>query len=319
MRIIFLGAGEFGLPTLRALHEAHEVAMVVTQPDRPAGRRRQLTATPIAQWAGEAGLPLIKPENVNEPGVLEPLHALGDDAMVLVAFGQYLKQTLVTGPRLGAMNLHASLLPRWRGAAPINATLLHGDGQAGNTVIRIAKKMDAGDMLGRQAVPVDPRETAGELHDRLASLGSQLVLNVLRGLDAGTLAPAPQDDAKATLAPKLSKADGYVDWSAHATAIRCRVHGLTPWPGVMVYWSPDAKPEERHRLLLRRVADEPEAKANAAPGTLVDPLGLVAAGRGAVRLLEVQPPGKRVMAWDDFVRGHDVKVGAVFHHDPRDR
>lgn len=310
MRIIFLGAGEFGLPTLQALREAHEVPLVVTQPDRPAGRKRQMTATPIGQWAQQVGLALIKPENVNEPAVIERIHATDADAMVIVAFGQYLKQQLVTGPRLGAMNLHASLLPRWRGASPINETLLNGDDRAGNTVIRIAKAMDAGDMLGKQAVPVDPNETAGELHDRLSAMGPQLILNVINGLDAGTVVPQPQDDSLATRAPKLSRADGYVDWQADATTIRQRVHGLTPWPGVTVFWSADGS-GKRHRLLLRRVQDQPDYRHTRPSGTLLNALGLVAAGSGAVQLLEVQPPGRRTMSWEDFARGHDIAAGAV--------
>jgi methionyl-tRNA formyltransferase len=313
MRVIYLGAGEFGLPTLEALHAAHEVALVITQPDRPAGRRRQMTATPIGQFAEAHRLPLIRPEIVNAQPILDRIAALQADVMVIVAFGQYLKQSLVSLPRLGAMNLHASLLPRWRGASPINATLLHGDAEAGNTVIRIAKKMDAGDMLGRQAVPVAPRQTAGELHDRLAAMGPQLVLNVISGLDAGTIEPVPQNDGEATAAPKLSRADGYVDWQADATTICCRVHGLTPWPGVTAYYGVNDVDENRHPLLLRRIADERDASTNKPPGTLIDSAGLVAAGRGAVRLLEVQPPGKRVMQWAEFLCGHDVRLGAVFH------
>jgi len=313
MRITFLGAGEFGLPTLRALHASHDVVMVVSQPDKPAGRKRVLTPTAISRFATEQGLPLIKPDNVNEPNVMAQVHAAKPDAMVIVAFGQYLKQALIDPPRLGAMNLHASLLPRWRGASPINATLLAGDAQAGNTIIRIAKQMDAGAMLGQQAVDVDPLQTAGELHDHLAAIGPTLVLDVLEQLDAGTADEVEQDDDLATLASKLSKADGYVDWHAHATTIRCRVHGLTPWPGITVFWARSANGGDRHRLLLRRVEDLPNHHHTATPGTLISDTGLIAAGTGAVRLLEVQPPGKRVMSWDDFARGHNIVNGAMFH------
>ena len=222
MRIVFLGAGEFGVPTLAGLHAAHDVALVISQPDRPAGRRRKLTPTPIGQWATDHDLPLVKTDQANAPDVLEQVDAADADAMVVVAFGQYLRPELVDLPRLGAMNLHASLLPRWRGASPINATLLNGDREAGNTAIRIARKMDAGAMLGQQAIPIDPMETAGELHDRLARLGPTLVLNVLSGLDAGTVAEIEQDHDAATLAPKLCRDDGWVDFAADAEAIRCR-------------------------------------------------------------------------------------------------
>jgi methionyl-tRNA formyltransferase len=313
MRITFLGAGEFGLPTLRALHASHDVVMVVSQPDRPAGRKRVLTPTAISRFAGEHGLPLLKPDNVNEPDVMAKVHAADADAMVIVAFGQYLKQALVDQPRLGAMNLHASLLPRWRGASPINATLLNGDAQAGNTIIRIAKQMDAGAMLGQQSVDVDPLQTAGELHDHLAAMGPTLVFDVLEQLEAGTAQEVEQDDHLATLAPKLSKADGYVDWQQDATTIRQRVHGLTPWPGVTAFWAPSSNGGDRHRLQLRRVEDLPQHSHAKPPGTLISDTGLVAAATGAVRLLEVQPPGKRTMTWDDYARGHNIVPGAMFH------
>jgi methionyl-tRNA formyltransferase len=313
MRIVFLGSGEFGLPTLERLREVHEVALVVTQPDRPAGRKRTMTATPIGQWAAERHLPLTKPENVNEDEHLDRIRAAKPDAIVVIAFGQYLRQPLVDAAGgCGAMNLHASLLPKYRGAAPINWTLIQGETEAGNTVIRIASKMDAGDMLGQQTTPIDPAETAGELHDRLAAMGPELVLDVLQQCEGGTLAETSQDESQATLAPKLSKADGVIDWSQDATAIRCRVHGLTPWPGVTAHYRTEPAGEAKP-LLLRRVADQPEAAIHAAPGTLIDPdQGIVAVGAGAVRLLEVQPPGKRTMNWADFQQGHQLPIETVF-------
>ena len=312
MRVIFLGSGEFGLPTLRSLVDAHDVPMVISQPDRPAGRRRAMTPTPIAAWAESAGIHTTRLDNVNAPEVIERLGSLSPDAIVVVAFGQYIKQALTEIPRFGAMNLHASLLPRWRGASPINSAVLAGDRQTGNTVIRLAKKMDAGAMLGRQRTVIDPRETAGELHDRLAALGPELVLDVLAQLDRGEASETEQDEAAVTLAPKLSREDGYVDFDGSADAVRCRVHGLPPWPGVTAYWSAHAD-GDRKPIKLCRVEGLSDPRHNKVAGQLLDETGVVACGSGAVRLLEVQPPGKRVMSFTDFANGHDLHPGAVFH------
>lgn len=307
MRIVYLGAGDFGLPTLAALHHAHDVVKVITQPDRPAGRKRTLTATAVAQFSQSQNIDTLKTENANDPVILDELRSLKPDAMVVVAFGQYLKQSLVSIPRHGAMNLHASLLPRWRGASPIHSALLNGDDVTGNTVIRIAPKMDAGLMLGQQQTPIDERETTGELHDRLAAMGPALMLDVLAKLAAGTCEEVSQDESQVTIAPKLSRDDAYVDFTQSAKRVRCRIHGLTPWPGVRVMCN-------EHELLLRRVEQLPDHphRGQPAPGTLLDDTGLIACGEGVVRLLEVQPAGKRTMPWSEFVKGHAVKPGTIF-------
>lgn len=311
MKIIFAGSGLFGAPTFRALSEHHRVTLALTQPDRPAGRRRERVATPIGALAEEMGIETLKPEKANDRAVVDRLASEGADAMVVVAFGQFLSQALVNTPRLGSINLHASLLPRWRGASPIHAAIMAGDAETGNSTMRLVEKMDAGDVLGQQAVPIDPRETAGELHDRLARLGVDLVLNTLEGLDAGRIAPMAQDESEATLAPKLTRADGWVDFGATATAVRCRVHGLTPWPGVAASWSPDGG-RTAHRLLLRRVEDLPDFDHDEAPGTLITRAGVIGCGAGAVRLLEVQPEGKKTMTWQAFANGHNPEPGQSF-------
>ncbi|MHB1155551.1 MAG: methionyl-tRNA formyltransferase [Phycisphaerales bacterium] len=306
MRIVYLGAGDFGLPTLAALHHAHDVVKVITQPDRPAGRKRAFTATAVAQFSQSRNIDTLKTENANDPVILDELRSLKPDAMVVVAFGQYLRQSLVSIPRHGAMNLHASLLPRWRGASPIHSALLNGDDVTGNTIIRIAQKMDAGAMLGQQQTTIDARETTGELHDRLAAMGPALVLDVLAKLAAGICDEVLQDESQVTLAPKLSRDDAYVDFTQSAKRVRCRIHGLTPWPGVRVMCN-------EHELLLRRVEQLSDHQHNAAPGTLLDESGLIAClpGAGAVRLLEVQPAGKRTMPWSEFVKGHPIKPGTM--------
>lgn len=304
MKLVYFGSGEFGVPTLAALHQRHELLTIVTQPDRPAGRSRQPTPTPVGQWAAEhaANIPLLKPERVNEESCVARLRELPAQAFVVIAFGQKLGTAVLAGRF--AINLHASLLPRWRGAAPIHHAVLAGDARTGNSVITLAQEMDAGVVLGESVRPIDPLVTTGELHDLLASDGPALVENVLAGHLAGTLNPRLQEATLVTRATKLSKADGWIDWSRGADECRRRVHGLTPWPGVSVKLL-----DESVKLLRCRVAEAPIF--DAAPGTLADvPAGLVACGGGtALQLLEVQPASGRAMGWTDFARGRSLRRG----------
>lgn len=310
MRIIFFGSGEFGLPTLRTLCEKHEVAMVVSQPDRPAGRGGAITPTPIAQWAHtRTPIPVIKPENVNHPPVLEQIRSAGADAWVVIAFGQKLSRSLLADRF--AINLHASLLPRWRGAAPINAAILAGDTETGNSVITLADRMDAGLILSQSRRPIDPRLIAGELHDLLAEDGPSLVLDVLDRRARNSLEPKEQDPSLVTLARKLSKADGRICWAEPAEHIRRKVHGLTPWPGVTCFFR--GKPMKIHRV---RVI-EGERIGGFAPGQIVDAgIGEVACDAGRLLVAEVQPAGKRVMSWSDFAHGSHPRSHEKFEVDP---
>ena len=311
MRIIYLGSGEFGLPTLERLHREHEVVAVVSQPDRPAGRKRQLTPTPIARWADARGLQVLKAENVNTEAFIERIKAYQPDASVVVAFGQKLSPDLIAGLGRLVVNLHGSLLPKYRGAAPINWALMEGETVAGVTVIELAQRMDAGAMVGKAQLPIDPLETAGELHDRLAQLGPDLVGDVLDRLERGTLDAQPQDETQATRAPKLSKADGTVDFNHPAETVRNRVHGLTPWPGCRVNWH-CRHTGQTQVLTLRRVQALPElpafVPADTPPGGVLEGL-LVMTGRGAIRLIELQAAGTRPMNAEAFARGHHLAPG----------
>ncbi len=304
MKVVFFGSGAFGIPTLRMLAKRHEVAAIVTQPDRPAGRGKALSPTPIATEAESLlpGVRVLKPEKVNAPDVRDHVRALDADAWVVIAFGQKLGQKLLADKF--AINLHASLLPRWRGAAPINAAILAGDETTGVSVITLADEMDAGFVLGQAARPLDPSLTIGELHDVLADDGVEVVAEVLDRYQAGTLEPIEQDADKVTFAPKLSKADGWIDFTDSAQACRNRVHGLTPWPGVSIHLGGAT-------LKLLRVAAE-QYDHDATPGTLIDAAGLIACGPAtALRLITVQPAGKKTMGFVAFANGRSLAAGAV--------
>ena len=303
MRIVYLGSGAFGLPTLKALLDRHDIALVVSQPDRPAGRGRHPTPTPVAAFADVHGMPLLKTEDVNRPECIERIHALKPDAMVVIAFGQKLLPALLAGQF--AINLHGSLLPRHRGAAPINWALLSGDRTTGVSVITLAQRMDAGAILATAETAIDPKETAGELHDRLAEMGPAPILKVLDLLDgrgSRAIDGDVQDETLATRAPKLSRADAIIDLTQPAKALRQRIHGLSPWPGVAIELG-------GIRLRLLRVEETPRTES-ALPGQVL-PDGRLACGAGALRLLEVRPSSGRSMTMDEFLRGHRAVVGMV--------
>lgn len=302
MKLVFFGSGAFGLPTLQMLASEHALLAIVSQPDKPAGRGGKLSPTPIADWAAAnlPHIPLLKPVNVNEPDITTQIRALPADAWVVIAFGQKLKPALLHDRF--AVNLHASLLPRWRGAAPINAAILAGDTSTGSSVITLADKMDAGLILDQSHRPIDPLQTAGELHDQLAHDGPALVRRVLANFASNSLSPITQDESRVTLARKLSKADGILDFARSADDCRCIVHGLTPWPGVTVAF-------RNEPLKLLRVRAISNTAGHLTPGTILDPAqGLVRCGHNsALQLLEVQPSGKRPMPWRDFANGRQVQ------------
>ncbi len=291
LKLIFAGSGQFGRPTLEALVEAgHEIVQVVSQPDRPAGRGRKLTPTPIAQFAIEHRLPLITTDNINALS-LPPA-----DVMVVIAFGQKISPAVVNHARLGAVNLHSSRLPKYRGAAPINWAVLNGDRISGNSIIRLAEKMDAGAILAQSELPIGESETAGELHDRLSQDGVKLMLSTLQSLADGTAVETPQDHAMATIAPKLSRESALIDWTQPPLMIARKINGLSPWPGCRVRLA-DPSGKEIARLTLLR------AKPLVAT---VKPAGTVRANTidGQVEILDVQPEGKRPMTLAAYRNGY---------------
>lgn len=318
MKVVFLGSGAFGLRTLEAIAASHEVPLVVSQPDRPAGRGRRETPTPIAarvlsdQEAGIGGLAtttLHRTDAINGSEALAAIEVARPDALVVIAFGQKLGTELLADRF--AINLHASLLPRWRGAAPINRAMMAGDPVSGISVISLASRMDAGEVHALRETPIDPTETAGELHDRLAALGPEAVLEVLDRLADGRIESVAQDESLVTQAAKLGRKDATVDFSVPASTVRAMAHGLVPWPGCEVSVSVPEGESGPERLRIHRLMVDSHDVISDRPVGSVDEDGLVACGRGLVRLLEVQIAGGRVLEWQDFHRGRPLPEGTV--------
>jgi methionyl-tRNA formyltransferase len=300
LKILFAGSGAFGLPTLEALRQAgYEIVQIYTQPDRPAGRGKTLTPTPVAEFAIKENLPTIRTDQLNSQPLPEA------DVLVVIAFGQKISPAVANHCRLGSVNLHASLLPKYRGAAPINWAIVRGETEAGNSIIRLADRMDAGAVLGQSHLQIGETETAGELHDRLAIDGAGLMVRVLEDLAQGRAVELPQDESQATTAPKLSRETAKIDWNHTAQQIARLIRGLSPWPGCRVRLM-DADGKETARLtLLRAKASE---ISNLKPGQICLN-GMIATTDGAVEILELQPEGKRPMALVDFQNGKPWRQG----------
>jgi len=308
-RIVFMGTPEFAVVTLQALAAAHNVVGVVTQPDRPAGRGRQLEASPVKQFAGQAGLPVIQPQRLREPEALAQLQAWSPDLIVVAAFGQILRPAVLDLAPHGCLNVHGSLLPRHRGAAPIAAAILAGDAETGSTIMRMDPGLDTGPMLASRALPIQPDDTTGSLTSRLAPVGASLLLETIPEYLAGRLPPVAQDEARATYAPQLKKEDGQLDFSQPASALERRVRALLPWPGTFAIW-PDAVTGEARQLKVLRAAVL-DHSVGAVGEVVATPQGpAVGTQDGALLLLEVQPPGKRPMPAADFARGARGFIGA---------
>lgn len=308
MRIVFMGTPEFAVPALRALVDAgHEVSLVVTQPDRVKGRGKRPSPPPVKIAAQELGLAVIQPENMDEPGLIEAIKKAGPDVMAVIAFGFILKREVLSLPRLGCVNAHASLLPRFRGAAPVQWAIAEGEDRTGVTTMLMDEGMDTGDMLMKREVAIDPEETCGSLHDRLAPVAAELMVETLEGLRAGNLAPVPQDNSLATCAPMLKKRDGRIDWSMPARKIALRVRAFDPWPGTF------AMLEDKPIKITRAEAEA--SRSAKAPGVVLvcDKNGiLVSCGEGALRVLEIQPPGKRRMSACEYLAGHCIEEETAF-------
>ena len=304
LRIVMLGTGDFALPTFEHLLDSeHEVVGLVTQPDRPQGRKQEILLSPIKKQALSRGVRVEQPENINAPVGLDLIREFRADLLVTAAYGQILSGELLGLPRLGGINLHGSILPKYRGAAPVARAIQNGETESGVTVIRMSPRVDAGGMIAFARTPIDPDETAGKLEDRLARLGAPLVVRTIGDLVSGRAEILPQSASEATKAPKLKKDDGIIDWTALASTIHNLVRAMNPWPMASTTWD-RGDAVAPLRLIVHKTAIE--AGASGEPGLVVEADGdrfVVAAGRDAVRLLVVQPEGKKPMPAEEFLRG----------------
>ena len=320
MRIVFIGTGEIGVPTLRALLDSeHEVVAVVTQPDKPVGREQRIEPPPIKKEIARSGgfqnavgrsaagkppsLEVLQPAKIKDPQAIEELGALTPDVIVAVAYGQILPRDVLEIPRLACLNLHASLLPCWRGAAPIQAAIAAGDCETGITVMHMDEGLDTGDILLQRSVEILPNDTGGSLHDRLAQIAPEALLESLRLLSARNAPRIAQDNARATYAPKLKREHGLIDWSESAEAIERKIRAYNPWPGAFM--------KVYHQNL--KVFSASVVDLNGQPGEVLrsDKDLVVATGKDALSLAEVQLEGKRRMAAAEFLRGHSALLRAA--------
>jgi len=298
-RVVFMGTPDFAVPPLRALLDSLDftVVGVVTQPDRPSGRGKALQQSPVKQLAVTDGIPIIQPEKLREPGAFAQLQEWQPEMIVVAAFGQILRQNVLDLPRFGCINVHASLLPRWRGAAPIQAAIRAGDAQTGITIMVMEAGLDTGPMLSQRAIPISPDDTGQTLHDKLAELGGPLLIETLRGYIRGEIPPQPQDESQQTYAPMLKKEEGLIDWTQSAEAIDRQARAFDPWPGTFTLWKGQT---------LKVLAGK-ALQGKAKPGHVTKtPDGLIAVGTGdgLFALKRIQLAGRPATAIADFVNGH---------------
>jgi methionyl-tRNA formyltransferase len=294
-RIVFMGSPDFSLPTLRALANAYEVVGVITQPDRASGRGRELKAPPVKTLALEMGIPVMQPEKLRQPDAMEQLRAWNPDLIVVAAFGQLLRKDVLDLPRYGCINVHASLLPRWRGAAPINAAILAGDEETGVTIMVMDVGLDTGPMLSKKSIRLTPEDTAGSLFDKLSTLGADLLIETLPDYLSGKLQPTPQPEAGMTYAPMMKKEEGHLNFSHDVHELERRVRAFNPWPGA--FMDLDGAFLKVHRARVE--------EGNAAEGQrlIIRDQPAVGARGGILILEEVQPAGKKSMSGKSFLAG----------------
>lgn len=304
-KIVFMGTPDFAVPVLQALIQNHEVIGVVTQPDRPAGRGNQVQESPIKKVAQAANIPVFQPEKLRRKESIDELKQWQPDAFVVAAFGQILPQSVLDIPTHGSINVHASLLPRWRGAAPLQACIRAGDTHTGITIMKMDAGLDTGPMLTQRSLPLAPDETGQSLHDKMAVLGGELLIETLPPYLSGKLQPQAQPEDGVTYAPQIEKGEGRIDWSKSAVEIERLVRAFTPWPGTFTSW-------EGKLLKILKAALPQTASASGEIGQVIEHHGQIAivTGEGLFYPLQLQLEGKKAMSIDDFVRGYKQFVGA---------
>lgn len=322
MRIVFMGTPDFSVPALKALVEAgHQVIAVVTQPDKPKGRGKEVQMTPVKIQAMEYGIPVYQPAKVREASFVEVLKGLEADAYVVIAFGQILPKAVLELPKYGCINIHASLLPKYRGAAPIQWCVIDGEGETGITTMMMDVGLDTGDMLEKAVIPIEEKETGGSLHDKLSMAGGDLILSTLKKLEEGTLVRTPQTDEGTCYAKMLTKSLGDIDWNQGAVSIERLIRGLNPWPSAYTMWNGKTIKIWAADVIAGREAAEflsesgVPAETGTAPGTVVcsDKRGLVVCtGGGLLSIRELQMEGKKRMDTPAFLRGYPIPAGDMF-------
>lgn len=308
LKVIFMGTPEFAVPCLESLNNQYDVIAVITQPDRPKGRGQKLAASPVKEFAVNAGLKVLQPEKIKTPEFEKILLELTPDLIVVVAFGQILSKYILDIPLLGCINVHASLLPLYRGAAPIHWSIINGETLTGVTTMFMDVGLDTGDMLLKSEVPISDETTTGQLHDQLMLAGANLLIETIKILENGTVKRIKQDNNKATYAPLLTKNTERIDWSLAADKIHNLVRGLDPWPGSYCNFK-----DEVFKIWKTKVSNNNTLKA--LPGTVVEITKqgfLVATGSGLLEILEIQPAGKRRMSAKDYVCGHGLNINDRF-------
>lgn len=309
LRLVFMGTPEFAVPSLQMLLEGKDLVVgVVTQPDQPSGRGMAFHAPPVKVLAEAHHVPIFQPPKLRVPGVVEHLRAWQPDLIVVAAYGRILPTTILTLPPLGCINVHASLLPKYRGAGPIQWAIANGETETGITIMQISEQMDTGDIFLQKTLLIAANDTGGSLHDKLARLGAEALREALRLLKAGQLTPRPQNEAEVTYAPLIKKEDGRINWNLEAVVIERRVRAFNPWPSA--YTTLNGK---LLKIFAAQVEPAPRS-VQAAPGTIIEvtPVSVsVATGNGVLTLLEVQLEGKKRLSTEEFLRGHHIESGAV--------
>jgi methionyl-tRNA formyltransferase len=300
-----MGTPGFAVPSLKALHESHHsIALVVTQPDRPKGRGRKLIPPPIKTLALNLNLPIVQPQSLKTEKFEDLVARLKPDFIAVVAFGQILTENILSLPRLGTINVHASLLPKYRGPAPINWAIINGEHETGITTMLMEKELDTGDILLTAKEPITAQDTALTLHDRLAAIGAKLLVKTLNAFTNDTIHPSPQDHSEATYAPMLKKSDGQLDWKKPAKTLELFVRGMTPWPGTFTFHENNRLKIFKARSVSRNFQEAPGTVLQSFPDELV-----IATGDGALSILEIQGPSGKRLAIKDFLHGYKLQPG----------
>ncbi len=306
MRVLFMGTPEYALPALRAVYAKHEIVGILTRTDKPNRRGNKIVFSPVKTFALEHGIPVFQPENMKDPALFGELKALSPDITIVVAFGMMIPDSIINLPKYNTINIHGSLLPKYRGAAPMQYALLNGDKEAGVSIMYVTARLDAGDVILSKSIPLGENETFGEVHDRLADLGAEALVAALDMIESGHVTGIPQDEQKVTFAPSISKEECVIDWSLPAGVIHNRIRGLSPVPGANTKL-PDGK------LLKIYQSEKVAGEYSGVPGTVVDVMKkkgpVVMTGDGALCILTAKPEGKREMPGYEIVNGHYLKVG----------